>query len=482
MDLIDRLMAKLRGVLAAEIQGIAAPAAQGDAAQRAMTVDAIYSELYDWGYDQTFPFYVANLYIEDGGLFALFGRDGRLFRAEILIENNAVRIGEMVEVQQEFAPVERSSGLTLRELPNGNIRFFMVACTAVVNRVGEIDSTTLFDNMIQRANELDFYPRVDVYHLGSVDPAFEFGQIDLLARDGVSYIASGELDGSHPVTAAIMKQYRTNPKALGASIEYFPVDGAFEDMDIGNGATVRAFTDGINTRISILFEKDAASWFTSLVTEETNRMKRRTLDAATKARLKDLFGGDEDAFNTFLAGVGEVTRQVEDLGLVHRTGDQAAADAAAAPAADAAQTQTIEQVSELTQTIELDDQAIALIAAEVVRQIGDQHFAPINQAIAANNEQIAQLAQRVDQVATTQDQVAQRVGRLETDEETQRQQWLADLPAGRRPSIQVVARPRVERQVADPAAPAAQPNAQTTLADVAAETLAALPKPPSRRI
>src|SRR5690606_11122517 len=160
------------------------------------------------GGDRQRPYmYLAQIYIDDEGKhYALFSREARLYRAALTLDSGEVLDGELVEVEQEFTPVNRSN-VVLRELPSGDIRFFLVAAAPVANRVGHIDRTTRFDNMVRRAQELDFYPRLDVYHLGGLDPAFEFGEFDLLARDGVTYIASGVMDGSHPLTQAVLRQY-----------------------------------------------------------------------------------------------------------------------------------------------------------------------------------------------------------------------------------------------------------------------------------
>lgn len=455
MNLIDRIMRAVKGALAAEIEGITPNAGK----QRAMHLDVLYDQLWRWASDQLSPYYVVSLYVEESGeLYALFGRDGRLFRAEVSISDTTINVGELEEVKQEFEPVSRSS-FTLRELPNGDVRFFMVAATAVVNRVGEIDSTSLFDNMVRRAEELSFYPRLDVYHLGSLDPLFEFGEFDFLARDGVSYIASGIMDGSHPLTKQVLRQYKTNPKSLGASIEYYPIVNAYEDLEIG-GATIRAYVDGINTRISILFEQDAAGWFTSMTTGDLT-MQQRQLDDATKAKLRKLFGDDEDAMNKFLGNVEGISRAVDELGLVHRDAGQDEQ-----PAAEVTATELV-----ATQEVELTDEIVEIIArrvAEIQTEQFDAKLAVLNGAIEKVSTGLASIGSDLDRIATTQRQITDRLTEVEQDENAKRREWLADVPAGKQP-VRVGYRPRDERK----------PNTevQRTSDDIASATLANIPGP-----
>lgn len=458
MNVLDRILNAIRGPLKAQIEGITGEAIADEPAQRAINVDVLYGQIYEWAYEQWPGMYLAQLYIEDDGtLYALFSRDARLYRAPVTISSGTIQIGEMVEVQQEFTPVSRS-GFTMRELPNGDVRFFLVAATAVVNRVGEIDSTTLFDNMIRRAEELDFYPRVDLYHLGSKDSAFEFGQIDFLARDGVCYVASGVLDGNHPLTQECLKRHKENPASIGASIEYFPIVGAFEDFEVG-GATIRAFLDGINTRISILFEQDAASWFTSMRTGDF-AMQQRQLDDAQKAKLRQFFGGNEDALGAFLGNIEGITRTVADAGLITRGADAATGEGEPEVPAD-----------DLPESaIEIDEETIKLIATEVVRQLGDGALKTVTESITALSATTKKLQNDVTALSGTQRAISDRLANVEATDEVKRQQWVGDLPRGQR-TVTVSHRPRVERQAE---------QKDPTSDDVAEATLAGIPDPTRR--
>lgn len=434
-------MQAVRGVVSAEIEGIATT-------QRSIELSDLYYQIDRWAMAQMSSIYFATLYVEDDGrLYGLFSRDNGLFRAEITVQNGEAQIGEMQAVQKVYEPVSR---FIVRRQANGDIRFAMVACTAVVNRVGQIDSTTLFDNMIRRAEETGYYPKLDFYHLGGVHPAFEFGQFDLLARDGVAYVASGVMDKDHPLTTAILRSMDDGSASYGASIEYFPIAGAEETLEV-DGLAIKVYTDGINTRISLLPEQQAASWFTTITTRSTDDMTKQQLDA-----LRAAFGDDEE-LKKFLSGIAGTNERAQ--GLISRAleGDEPEVET---PEAE-------EPVENADPVLEIDDATIGLIAAEVVRQIGEGALATVNGALEKQGKEIAGLTAKLDAIVATQRGVTKRIDALEADEEDKRATWLGDLPASRR-SVTVTHRPRNERPVED---------VLKTSADVAAATLAGLPMP-----
>jgi hypothetical protein len=417
--------------------------------QRSIELGDLYYQVDRWAMSQMHSIYFACLYMEDNGeLYALFSKEGHLFRADVTIRNGEAQIGELQEVQKVYEPVSR---FFVHRQANGDIRFAMIAATAVVNRVGQIDSTLLFDNMIRRAEETGYYPRLDFYHLGGVHPAFEFGQFDVLARDGVAYVASGLMDKDHPLTSVILRSM-DDGASYGASIEYYPFENAIETLEV-DGISIKVYTDGINTRISLLPEQQAASWFTTITTRSLDNMEKRQLEA-----LRAAFG-DEEELKKFLASIAGTNERAQ--GLIARALEGDAEDT------------TEEVTEEVTEeaappVLEIDDETIGLIAAEVVRQLGEGALATVNGAIEKLTKDVGKLTGNVDALAGVQRQISGRVDALEADEDDKRQTWLGDLPAARR-TVTVTHRPRQER-----------PAEETvkTGADVAAATLAGLPMPP----
>ena len=142
--------------------------------------DQVAQQLMEWTYAEPGRPYFMTFYLERGQLYGLFNDRGQLSRAALDLDSDGqtLTVGNMEPVIHEFTPISRSGFTTVRQA-DGRIRFFMIAGTAIINRVGEIDSTKLYDDMIRRADETGFYPKLDFYHLGGIDPQFEFAQITM---------------------------------------------------------------------------------------------------------------------------------------------------------------------------------------------------------------------------------------------------------------------------------------------------------------
>jgi hypothetical protein len=398
MNLTERIISAVSSAIAsvmqAEVKGVSVPA------RRSLTLNALMEQV--WQVMQvTDHGWMSDLFIDDAGqLYAIFQREGRTYRASVTINGTDVTLGALEEVAINYAPVSRSS-ITLRELPNGNVQIVMAAGTAVVNRVGEIDSTTLYDNMIDHAEELGDYPRIDFYHLGALHPLFEFGEVTMLARSGVTYIAAGELDGSNPLTQAFLTRYRENPEHWGCSIEYYPLRSP-EVIRAGE-LDIEVYRDGINTRISILPEDSAAAWFTSLTLGGENM--KRELDEKKKAALRELLGGDEN-LNQFLAQLDGVDRAAE--GMISREGEQGAT---------------------LIPTIELDEDTVEALANRIAEIIATKHdLAQINGQVETLVTGAADTQRSVDALTKSVAELQQRMAAISRDEGEKKKEWLGDLP------------------------------------------------------
>lgn len=432
------------------------PIEQPEPTERALMFEQVGQQLMEWTYEEPERPYFMTFYLEQGQLYGLFNDHGQLSRAALDLDSDGqtLMVGNMEPVIHEFTPIARSGFYTVRQA-DGRTRFFMIAGTAIINRVGEIDSTKLYDDMIQRADETGFYPKLDFYHLGGVDPQFEFGQFDYLSRDGVVYVGSGLFDAGHPLTRATERALKRNGETWGASIEYYrPQNRGIEYVDLGNGLEIAAYTEGLNTRISLLPEEAAAAWFTSMF------MEKRNMDERKLKALRDLFGDDEKGYTAFVANLTNVNKEVRDQGLVFRSADSAGEQPQAEqPAAtDAPATDTV---------VELDDAAIA----EIVKVARTQFESEVMTAVTANlttvTATLTKLMEGQTALLASFNGMQERIAELEqTDEEKQRT-WLNDLPAKVQGQTRVTYRPRVERS--ETALP-------RTSADQATTVLNGLPK------
>lgn len=431
------------------------------AEERAVTLDQLFQQLnlYAYSYDGV---YFVTIYIDQGLLYALFNATGVLYRAPVEIdEAGTVTLGDLESVQQEFTPVSRSRISIVRQL-DGETRFFMVAGTAIINRSGQIDSTKLFDNMVARAEQTGFYPALDFYHLGETDALFEFGQFDFLAREGYCYIGSGLLIKDHPLTEAMLRAWTDEPDAWGASIEFYPDLESVEYLPVARGVEVAVFNDGVNTRISVLPEQDAAHFFTSVV------MEQRNMNEKQKQAFLKLMKDDKKA-NEFLANVGDINQNVQERGLIARAKQTngAAPTGAQVPAQQPANTAKPNPApADLPVEFDLDDETIGVIARSAPMAAAIQEaLAPLLAQLNGALEKLSAISQDVTGLDEAAVAIEERLTNLEDEQAVEVRTWNQDLPARRKVKVTYRARE---------AYAAHEDGSAASLADVAENGLAQL--------
>lgn len=431
-------------------------------AQRSLMLEEVGQQVSDWTYAEPDRPWLTSFFLERGNLYGLFNNRGQLYRAtlDVSTDDRTVEIGTMEPVMHQFTPVSRSLFRVARQA-NGDVRFFMVAGTAVVNRVGEIDSTKLYDDMIARAEENDFYPTLDFWHLGEEDSRFEFGQFDFLAREGVVYLGSGLLQKGHPLAIALERALEEDPDYWGASIEYYrPPERGIEYIRFGE-LEIPVLTQGLNTRISVLPEVAAASWFTQL-SKESREMTDKQLKA-----LRSMFGDDEKGFNSFIASIGSVNAEVREKNIISRS-TEPAGDALPAEGSTEEAAPEAEEGSALETTIDLDDEAVQAIVAVARQQVENQVLKTVTAGIDAMTTNLTRLLEQQTSMLGTVNGLAERVGSLEQTEEQKQRAWKQDLPARVQNPTRVTYRPRDEASKSEPV--------QRTSNEQASAVLATLPK------
>lgn len=199
-------------------------------------------------------------YDEFSGKFYCLGvREGIPYKIEIIVHPEGLMLGE-------FIPIQASD--LLAETPENNFRVYRgkgdqmrwlsVAGVAVLNRLGQIDSRELFDSFIDFATRTNYFPTLDVYHFGE---GAEIGKADLLARRDYVYIASGYFYDDRYGRAFYRALQDKND--WGNSIEFYSPRAYIENFYFeGASIQVPVYRSGINTRISLVREKDAASLMT----------------------------------------------------------------------------------------------------------------------------------------------------------------------------------------------------------------------------
>lgn len=458
MNLLDQLTQKIRSLLTTELSGITPPQ------QRSIHIDNLFEQVRTWSYENYEVGYLTNFFIDDAGaMWAIFDRMGVLFRAQVTVTGGKVTIGELEEVVASYTPATGETeqrSFAIKRQADGSIRFSGIACTAVVNRAGEIDSTTLFDNMIAFAEETGYYPAIDFYHTGDLNPDYlHFGQVDALAREGIAYLVTGTLNPDHPLTRAILRKYESGEEKWGFSIEYYPFANSEQEIEV-NGNTFRMYTNGINTRISILKERDACSQFTAMAVQRMEAMNE-----TQRQKWIELLGEAETERILLTANIR--TKQADDTGAVYRNAtEQPATDAPPPADTAAAPPATQDRPAE----IELDDATLDEIAKRVTALLkSDQsdQAAATNGAIEKVTADVAELTRQLTRMNADLDSVESRIEkRLGTIQ--------ADMPASSKSKLSLTYRPRTVRaeQAPDPEQPGIiKPGDLAQRAETALKTL-----------
>ncbi len=268
------------------------------------------------------------VYVEDERIYAVVSQEGRLLRYPIIVLDDVVTLGEPEAVRLSFVP--RTHVLRAQD---GQVRWVSISCTAILNRVGEIDSTRLFDDMIRRAQQTGKWPERQIYHLGA---KFRTGQVDGMWRDGVTLITTGVWDDTELARAEIAALER-EPEAWGESIRYRPL--AVERVRVDE-VEIPVFTAGEMIEVSLVPRERAAALHTQ------TKMEGRTMREDILAVLRRLFNGDEKKVEEFAALVDEVNARAAEPGVIARSEtverrvegtEDESAEAVPAPAIDVAQ-------------------------------------------------------------------------------------------------------------------------------------------------
>ncbi len=379
----------------------------------AQVSEALEKAFFEDGSMERYP-WLNDIYEDQGQLVAIISAGGKLYRAPVSVDGTSVVLGELAEVEVQFTPRRRSFSITRQA--DGRFRWFAVACSAVLNRVGEIDSRALFDSFVEAA-KTEGYPKLRFYH----DPRMDFGEADWLEREGNLLLASGLFDEEHPLAAAFIDACEKNRGNWGTSDGFVPLEPP-QLMEVGAGVTIPVYTKGICREISVLPEDHAAAWFTA-ITSEVTRMRKDVRDALV------LLFGDEAKADEFADTVDQRNREIDERQLVTR--DDGQGEDAPEPAAEGTTEEQPEPEAEPQDDAEaqapnrlvLDDAALDAIAARVG---------------AGFDARFAELAARIDALPAMPDlapinealgAVRERLSALERDEEEKRREWQADRPA-----------------------------------------------------
>lgn len=450
--------------------------------ERAIGMNDLYYQVQE-DLEEEFEWaYLLDVFHDDGGgMYAVIANEGKLYRADLTLDTGEASLGEWTEVTMEFVPTGRS--LTIQRQADGRYRGFLISSTCVLNRVGEIDSSELHDNMNRKAIESNEWPYVDFFHLGK---NFSMGKVDYLAREENVAIASFLFDDpeTNPIAEAMIRAYEDDPVYWGASISYYPA-GEPERLEVAPGVKISVYRNGEYEAITILPEMAAASLFTTLAgTKEIKRMNKAIVEALTK-----LAGGDDERLKEFIDRVDETNRSIRERDLITREGETPPPAAETPPALTAPVTaidpegeiseeESNPEVTEPIQpvTVEMDEEAVEAITNHI---LAAPAFQQLQTSIASMEEAFGNLAAQMVEFRSWYDKSTattdERLNALEREEGDKRDNWLADRPRREARQLNVTYRPRnqttpaLESQQEHPGNGKPKPG---QLADIAAGTLA----------
>lgn len=459
------------------------------AGARSLNLQSVFDQVLQAAYTQYPNAWVNDLYTEDDGtLFAILTSDGKLYRSKISVAGNSATLEPWVEVIITFQEgaaraLPKLARMSIIRQADGKVRWLSQSCTAVLNRVGEIDSTDLFDSFVQHAVETGEYPIRMFFHQGT---AFRTGQADWLARDGFVYLTSGVFDDTELARAEIAARDR-EPDYWGESIGYDATAEA-ELIEVAPGIHIPCYRRGINTEISTLPADFAAALYTRTHQEVIRMLGDREFQSLVRLL------GSEDAARKWLAENSEATnRTIAEQAQIARATDAPAVPPAAPAAATPADTvppaataaaplqeppvdqQTAvpedddEGEAEPVPELVLDDAAVSTIAQAVVQTPTFAALATQLNGIAVQLQTMGEQATAINMRTTqTLGNLDARLAELE-DEGVQRQGiFQADLPRARH--ARVTYRARTEEPADE------QGAAVPEMSALAEQTLSAFPE------
>jgi hypothetical protein len=396
--------------------------------------------------------WLSDVYFDSGSLYVLiYTSTGRLLRASLTVSGDSVSMGTPVTVTEMHVPTAENRVVTrVFETEDGRFRWLSISNVAIMNRVGELDSTALFDSFIAHANETGEYPYRTFWHQGEV---MRTGQADFLARDGFCYITSGLYEEDNELALIEIAALQNSPTGWGESIGFEPT-ALPSLLRVADDVNVPVYTQGINREISTCPEVMAASWFTTPMTMEVNRMNEG-VKKGLQQLMADAGVTDEDAtalLGHFEGAVDRVNTHAQQPGVIARSTAAVPATAVAEEDAekpnDEGEIVVDETVIEaIVAQLERSGRLVPPATAKVELPDVDAIVARVSEGLDA---QLGQLAQQIN------DNFAALSGRIEAvedalDVEAER---LADMPETAQRTI--VYRPSNQGTEGDEA-PASQP-------------------------
>ena len=403
--------------------------------------------------------WLVDVFVDDDNsnkLFAIFAKEGLLYRSEIIVENDLVSIGELVRVASVFKPSENT--FFINKMAEEGIRWFLISSSSVLARSAVINSRQLFDNLVKRCNETGKYPYLTFFHLGN---QFKMGITDWVSRSDNVLIASGLFDKNNSIADAMIVSYSREPEYWGSSISYWALEE--NRVEIIPGLKIPVYTDGEFEEISILPEKDANCLFTSLKFDQrkVNVMDKNIIDALMK-----LAGGNEELIKEFVSKVDSINENILEKNLI--THSEPAKEPVVLANVELALIEP-EPVEPKSDIIEIDEETISIIAEKIH---SSEQFKSFMTTVDTKISEIKEIVKTFEKTVAEQvaahtfavKELKDKIGQLEKSDEEKQKQWSSDLP--RNVKNVVTFRPKVDRTVSGKGEETSEKIAEDTLSKI----------------
>lgn len=226
--------------------------------KRAMSLWTVYDNMWYEGVAEYEDAYPIDVFLDERGAYIVFSSKGRLYKTYPVIKNNEVEYQDVQEVVIEHVPIESRTKIFR---VGSELRFISIASAAVLNRGGEIDTTLLFDSMVENWDEYEEKKRLNFYHEQSDE--WLMGEVRGIERYNELLICWGVIDETTELGKNAETVLNSKDNKWGLSIEFIPLESRIEKI---GGVNIRTYTEGIFVGLAILLERDAASYFTKIVT------------------------------------------------------------------------------------------------------------------------------------------------------------------------------------------------------------------------
>lgn len=419
----------------------------------------IEQQLAEMDYD--YPWIVDYMHGSDGN-YMVFTAGGKLYRADFSIStNDEVEVDQVREVKLDYPVIEES-----REKPvfrtfrdtDGKLKFLAIAASAVLNRVGQIDSTELFDDFEVELEKRDT-PYLTLQHL----PEFaSFGAVEGVFRLNSLLAIYGVIDEGTILGRSAEKRFASGE--WGISIGFKPTERPA--METIGGVEIPIYKRGYLVEASVLKEDRAASYFTMISSVDREIRKMGVTKEAAKETMLE-FAGDEaeDEIDAFLEEMDIRQRKIEDEGLITRDAEEESEEEAEEENEEENTEETTEETteevaSEENSTESPDDEVDVYevsddLVEQLVEMVMDRIRPAIDDVVALVNRTNDELRQEINGVKDTVTRinefvseskeqfgvVGQRLNAVEQEEGKKVRDALEDIPATKKRQVVVTHRP-----------------------------------------